>query len=630
MPDSLLWLRTFGPGEFTFRVHSDTTWEGWLNPPEDYLFPADWVIWQYNFDIPAGEQFDQQGSIDNPIVYWLDVQAHPFDPLAHFGWKTSIDHWNDAAVYGFGAEPYPGPWFRLYYPPDHPLYGDSIDLAFVIAGEEEQEEDWGDAPDSRLVPRYPTLAVNNGARHLISGPWFGDATDFPDGETDGQPHLLALGDDALDFNDDEDGVTIPVLTQGGTSTVTFEVNDAGMGIGGVVEAWIDFDGSQTWDAAELIIAGWFAAGMHAVNITTPATAIIGQTFARFRISSAGGLPPDGPASDGEVEDHEVQIEESHVFKWKQRPDLTYYGIDINATVPYILADDWECTEQGRITEIWVWGSWLDDYYPYGIDPTAVDFVLSIHKDIPDSESSTGYSMPGNPEWYRYFYPAEFEAIVWADSIYEGWMNPPDDYWLPADSTCWLYKFYVPIIDAYFQQGTEANPIVYWLDVQARPHDPDAWFGWKTSYEHWNDDAVWGDGVEPYFGPWFELRYPPSHPWYGQSIDLAFSIMNEPMSGSRSEDVAPELFGLHQNVPNPFSSSTTIRYNLATQGRLTLEVFDVTGRSVSTLVDGVEDAGAHSATWSGRDRAGRELPAGVYFYRLTKGNRRITHKMLLLK
>jgi hypothetical protein len=625
------WVHTFRPGEYTWRVYNDMTMEGWLNPPEEYIFPADHIIWQYNFPIPPDMQFYQQGTETAPIVYWLDVQAQPFDGTAFFGWKTSYQHWNDAAVYGIGAEPYLGPWWPLYYPPFHELEGDTIDLAFVIVGEEEHEEDWGDAPDSPLLPRYPTLAVNNGAWHVIMGPWLGDATDTPDSETDGQPHPLALGDDMLDLNDDEDGVVIPVLTQGAASTITFEVNDTGAGPGGVVEAWIDFNGNQTWEhPAEQIIAGWFAAGMHAINITTPASAAVGQTFARFRISSGGGLPPDGGATDGEVEDHEVQIEESHVFKWKQRPDLTYYGIDINASYPYILADDYRCTEPGRITEIWVWGSWLDDWYPFGIDPTAVDFVLSIHKDIPDSESSTGYSMPGDPEWYRLFIRAEFEAIVWADSIYEGWMNPPDDYWLPADSTCWLYKFYVPIDDAYFQQGTEANPITYWLDVQAYPHDPDAWFGWKTSVEHWNDDAVWGDGVEPYYGPWFELRYPPSHPWFPQSIDLAFSIMNAPLSGTRSEDVAPESFGLHQNVPNPFSSSTTIRFNLATQGHVMLEVFDVTGRSVSTLVDGVEHAGAHSATWSGQDRAGRDLPAGVYFYRLTKANRQITHKMLLLR
>jgi hypothetical protein len=528
-------------------------------------------------------------------------------------------------------EPYPGPWYQLLYPPGHELYPDSIDLAFVIVGEEDQE-DWGDAPDSPVAPGYPTLAINNGARHLISGPWLGDLGDFPDGEPDGQPDPNAQGDDVLDGNDDENGVYFPpALTQGTVSTIQFEVQDGGSGTGGVVEAWIDFDGNKAWDAAELIVAGWFAAGFHAVNVTTPLSAVVGQTFARFRISTAGGLPPDGPAGDGEVEDHDVWIEESQAFKWIQRPDLTVDGIDVNATAPYfILADDYLCTEPGRVTEIWVWASWYEDVLPFGDDPAAVDFVLSIHKDIPDSESSTGYSMPGDPEWYRPFLPGEFDVEVWADSIVEGWLNPPDDYWFPADWTCWLYKFYVPVEEAYFQQGTEADPIVYWLDVQANPHELSTWFGWKTSREHWNDDAVWGTGTEPYYGPWGELIYPPDHPLWPQSIDLAFALKNEPLSGARAEDVAPETFGLHQNVPNPFSSSTTIRFSLATQGRVTLEVFDVTGRSVSTLVDGVEHAGPHSVAWSGQDRAGRDLPAGVYFYRLTRGNRQITHKMLLLR
>ena len=73
--------------------------------------------------------------------------------------------------------------------------------------------------------------------------------------------------------------------------------------------------------------------------------------------------------------------------------------------------------------------------------------------------------------------------------------------------------------------------IYWLDVMALPLDtePDIMFGWKTSRDHWNDDAVYGDvdlagGVPP---DWFELRYPFGHPFEFESIDLAFVITPEP-------------------------------------------------------------------------------------------------------
>ena len=69
-------------------------------------------------------------------------------------------------------------------------------------------------------------------------------------------------------------------------------------------------------------------------------------------------------------------------------------------------------------------------------------------------------------------------------------------------------------------------MVYWLDVQAIPNDPGALFGWKSAEIHWNDDAVWGQGEEPYTGDWEELRYVQPHEWAGQSVDLAFGIAGD--------------------------------------------------------------------------------------------------------
>lgn len=69
-------------------------------------------------------------------------------------------------------------------------------------------------------------------------------------------------------------------------------------------------------------------------------------------------------------------------------------------------------------------------------------------------------------------------------------------------------------------------------------------------------------------------------------------------------------------PNPFNPSTTINFSLPVAGRATLAVFDVAGRRVSTLVDGVVAAGASSCVWEGRDDGGRDVPSGVYQVRLT--------------
>ncbi|MGB2824197.1 MAG: GEVED domain-containing protein, partial [Phycisphaerae bacterium] len=169
--------------------------------------------------------------------------------------------------------------------------------------------DFGDAPDDGSGLGYPTLAVNNGACHVITadGPWLGDASDAPDSDPDGQPHPNALGDDTFDLNDDEDGVSIPVLTQGAQTWIACGVSNVMPG-GAYVDGWIDWNGDNTWDASEKVLtAGPLGDGVYTVAVTPPAGSVVGQTFARFRINSRGNLLPTGGAVDGEVEDYEVRI-----------------------------------------------------------------------------------------------------------------------------------------------------------------------------------------------------------------------------------------------------------------------------------------------------------------------------------
>ncbi len=98
---------------------------------------------------------------------------------------------------------------------------------------------------------------------------------------------------------------------------------------------------------------------------------------------------------------------------------------------------------------------------------------------------------------------------------------------------------------------------------------------------------------------------------------------------------PELFRLSQNTPNPFNPATKISYVItgANGGRIDrtrLEVFNIIGQRVITLVDRDESPGQYEVTWDGRDALGRAVASGLYFYRLTRGNQDETRKMMLLK
>ena len=92
---------------------------------------------------------------------------------------------------------------------------------------------------------------------------------------------------------------------------------------------------------------------------------------------------------------------------------------------------------------------------------------------------------------------------------------------------------------------------------------------------------------------------------------------------------PARFALGPNYPNPFNPSTIIPYQLAASSEVRLEVFNLLGQRITTLVDGERAAGFHTATWHATDGAGRAVGAGVYIYRMTVGVESQTGRMVLL-
>ena len=92
---------------------------------------------------------------------------------------------------------------------------------------------------------------------------------------------------------------------------------------------------------------------------------------------------------------------------------------------------------------------------------------------------------------------------------------------------------------------------------------------------------------------------------------------------------PQGFALGANYPNPFNPSTVIPYQLPTATHVRLDVFNVLGQHVATLVDAEQQAGSHAAKWDATDAAGQAMAAGVYFYRLTVGGGQQTQRMVLI-
>ncbi len=173
--------------------------------------------------------------------------------------------------------------------------------------------DFGDAPTARQSDfpfSYPTTLADDGPRHEVRGSFLGNAVDR---EPDGAPDVEAgffHGDDLDALVDDEDGIEpIGVLKTHPSAArrayYAVQVTPAG----GKLDAWIDFDHNGVFDHPSEHLGGGVsidvAAGSNMIPFYVPAGSLPGGTYARFRLSSSGGLFPTGYAYDGEVEDHWV-------------------------------------------------------------------------------------------------------------------------------------------------------------------------------------------------------------------------------------------------------------------------------------------------------------------------------------
>lgn len=95
-------------------------------------------------------------------------------------------------------------------------------------------------------------------------------------------------------------------------------------------------------------------------------------------------------------------------------------------------------------------------------------------------------------------------------------------------------------------------------------------------------------------------------------------------------VKPAILASLNHYPEPFTQYTDIRYQLPTRTRVSVKVYDIAGRLVKTLLDGENGPGSYAVRWDGKDKNGRKVPSGVYFYRLNTGNFAESKKMTLLK
>jgi hypothetical protein len=228
-------------------------------------------------------------------------------------------------------------------------------------------------------------------------------------------------------------------------------------------------------------------------------------------------------------------------KWVRWPDVTPNGLDVFDTEPKVLADDFLCKVTGPISGIRVWGSWLADL----VDTNAI-FQLGLWTDVQPQTGTGGFSHPGQLLCSNIFYPPQaigtslqrYNYSMAANNLQENFYDPEKPFppFMGNDTQIWQYDFYPFQPSCWIQRGgdaTFAGGLTYWLSVSCLPADPSKFFGWKTTTNHWQDDAVWGHltSTLDFVRDWKDLHDPRN----GISLDLSFALRAFPITG-KNEDI----------------------------------------------------------------------------------------------
>ncbi|MBL7092825.1 T9SS type A sorting domain-containing protein [candidate division KSB1 bacterium] len=461
-------------------------------------------------------------------------------------------------------------------------------------------------------------------------------------------------------------------------------NGGGYG-GGKLDAWIDFDGSGTFDhATEHLFGGTsrdIVAGVNPVityNVPANATYASG-TYARFRLSTAGSLQPTGTANDGEVEDYKV----------KTAKDSDGDGVPDNIEQPNG-ATDWDgdglpdpldydpagwiyneqtgeivtsglvsvSTTNGAVLLVEDGSNGHYQFFIIGMNATA-DVTLTFMP--PSGYQSSTTCLPQTGPYEPSPPPTAPGAIYLGSSEDAGntgylvdWTCGANPYYLtfrldPTDPYVFDNNFPVSLLaptnvvfSSFFAEVGQDGILTYWT-TETEPNN--AGFNVYRSTEENGDYIKVNESLIPALGDattgasYSYVDKPDQADDYYyklQSVSLDGSInFHEPIFvGLTSVDLkkytVPDNYTLFQNYPNPFNPETTIEFGLPKLCFVEISIYDINGKLVKKLVSEQRSAGNHVVKWNARDENGVRVSSGVYLYYFKVGDFSQTYKMILMK
>jgi len=159
-------------------------------------------------------------------------------------------------------------------------------------------------------------------------------------------------------------------------------------------------------------------------------------------------------------------------------------------------------------------------------------------------------------------------------------------------------------------------------------------GWMGSYVNDRPTLMTEDGGVTWSEAGFgqnvnRIRF--LHPWMGYATGrTVYKYVDSTAMDINEQIVVPNQLTLSQNYPNPFNPRTVIPYELLKIGFVKIDIVDITGRTIRSLLNGIQSSGSHEVIWNGKDNTGKHVASGTYFCRMITDASVISRKILLLR
>jgi hypothetical protein len=211
---------------------------------------------------------------------------------------------------------------------------------------------------------------------------------------------------------------------------------------------------------------------------------------------------------------------------------------------------------------------------------------------------------------------DFSGAPYDNITYRGWITSrPTEVQNESSGGAFYETFGMGLSFVAINIGNFATPWAAGDTVTFRVIEEDGTVNRMPVYDEWVTTRVLDGGNGDVYGGGAALT--------GDPLDGDPLVMDSP--SSIEDGVLPAETKLHQNYPNPFNPTTTIKFDLAKESVVKLNVYNYSGQLLSSLVDGQMNAGMHTVNFDASS-----LSAGVYYYTLEAGNSIMSNKMILVK